>query len=94
MKRVVQVRPINSRNLNTYMLSAYASWEAEKNHVVVYNTLFDTATHLILKEGCDASKFMHMLEEGIDSLESSIGDWFSQPADDVYRLLVLKKIIE
>lgn len=94
MKRVVQVCPVNLRNLNTYTLSAYASWEAEKNHVVVYNSLFDTATHLVMKEGCDAAKFMRMLEKGIESPESSLGDWFSQPAEDVYRLLVLKKIIE
>lgn len=77
-----------------HMLNAYATWQAEDNHVIVYNSLFDMAIHLVLQNGCNGAEFMMLLERGTKNILQEIACRFSQPAEEIYRLLVHKKIIE
>jgi len=90
---IIELNILSEKNRQLYSLSPHVEYRTEQNRAMFYNTLFDTAVSLSLSKD-DAEKFIAELKKGIANIQQWLAEYFPENSNDVYKLLVHKKIME
>jgi len=90
---IIELNILSEKNRQLYSLSPHVEYKIEQNQMMFYNTLFDTAVSLTLSNS-NAEKFVDELKKGIANIQHWLAEYFPEKNNDVYKLLVHKKIME
>ena len=91
---MLKVNYISEQNLDAFYLAQHVEFKASGTELWLYNSLFDSVLLASMKTEQAVFDFVSSLENGVADIIGLIEKCFSQNPDDVFKLLVQKKIIE
>ena len=94
LEKQIEITALTEKNRQLFGLSPHVEYRAEQNQIMFYNTLFDSALPLALKPDGSAEIFAEELRKGVDNIEAFLTAYFPANSEDIYKILVHKKIIE
>lgn len=89
-----EVNYITIGNLKLYHLSQYVEYKIKKEEIMFYNSLYDSVLFAGLKGEEEARYFVDELRKGVVDIQVLINKCFGINPEEVYKVLVHKKMIE
>ncbi len=94
LKKQINLTILSETNRHLFCLSPHVEYRTEQNRVLFYNSLFDSMLPLSLNTNDSADLFVDELRNGVENIQAFLTTYFPTNNDEVYKLLVHKKIIE
>lgn len=89
-----KVNYVTVGNLKFYHLSQYVEYKIKEREIMFYNSLYDSVLFTGLKGEEEARYFVDELRKGVVDIQALINKCFGMNPEEVYKVLVQKKMIE